>query len=169
MSITWLTEPIYVAPSAIDKVGIFSSQPLRSGDTIFQVIGQYIRNGYSAEFAQMGPNWIGISKELWLDPDTANPMNFMNHSCEPNSIVTEGLKVIALRDIQAGEEIVMDYSTTEIDPFWQMPCHCNKPSCRKVIQAFQFLPDHLRQLYQPKMLASLFTDALPINVTIPPA
>lgn len=158
MSITWLTKAIYVAPSAIDKVGIFSAHRLRSGDTVFCVIGQYVRNGFSVEFAQMGPNWIGISKELWLDPDLTNPMTFMNHACEPNSIVTEGLRVIALKDIEAGEEIVMDYSTTEIDPFWKMDCHCNKPSCRKVIEAFQFLPATLRQRYQGLILPSLAAD-----------
>jgi uncharacterized protein len=158
MSITRLTETIYVAPSAIDKVGIFSSQPLRSGDTVFCVTGQYVRNEFSVEFSQMGPNWIGISRELWLDPDLTNPMTFMNHSCEPNSIVTEGLKVIALRDVEAGEEIVMDYSTTEIDPFWKMDCHCNKDSCRKIIQAFQFLPADLRQLYIGLILPTLAAD-----------
>lgn len=163
MSTEWLTETIYVAHSAIDNIGIFSSRPLCTGDTIYCVTGKYVRNEFSVEFAVMGPNWIGISKELWLDPDPTNPMTFMNHSCEPNSIVTEGLKVVALRDIGVGEEIVMDYSSTEIDPFWKMNCHCNKPSCRKVIEAFQFLPADLRQIYQEKMLATLVADALPIT------
>lgn len=90
MSTEWLTETIYVAHSAIDNIGIFSSRPLCTGDTIYCVTGKYVRNEFSVEFAVMGPNWIGISKELWLDPDPTNPMTFMNHSCEPNSIVTEG-------------------------------------------------------------------------------
>lgn len=165
MAIQWLTETVYVAPSAIDKVGIFSSRHIGTGDTVFSVTGKYVRNGFSVEFARMGPNWIGISKELWLDPDPDNPMTFMNHSCEPNSIVTEGLKVVALRDIEVGEEIVMDYSTTEIDPFWKMNCHCHKPSCRKIITAFQFLPAELRMLYQHKMLATLVAD-IPTITTV---
>lgn len=160
MSTKWLTDTLYVSPSSIDNIGIFSSRSLLAGETIYRVIGNYVRNEFSAEFAVMGPNWIGISKELWVDPEPTNPMTFMNHSCEPNSIVTEGLKVVALRSIEAGEEIVMDYSTTEIDPFWKMDCHCNKESCRKVIQGFQFLPANLRHRYEGRMLATLVADAI---------
>ncbi|MCA0456613.1 MAG: SET domain-containing protein-lysine N-methyltransferase [Chloroflexi bacterium] len=159
MSTQWLTKTIYVAPSSIDNVGIFSLRPLRAGETIYTVTGKFVRNEYSAVFALLGPNWIGVSKELWLDPDQSNPMNFMNHSCEPNAIVTEGLNVVALRDIPVHEEIVMDYSTTEIDPYWQMDCHCGRATCRKAIRAFQFLPTELRQRYEGQMLATLVAAA----------
>lgn len=158
MSIMWLTDTIYVASSTIDKVGIFSSVPILPGETIYHVTGQLVNAEYSEEFAKMGPNWIGISKETWLDPDPNNPMTFMNHSCEPNAIVTNGPQVVALIPISAHEEIVMDYSSTEIDPFWEMPCHCNSPSCRKIIQPFQFLPAELRELYRAYMLETLLND-----------
>ena len=158
MSIKWLTETIYIAASTIDKVGIFSSKPILTGETIYHVTGQLVTAEFSEEFAKQGPNWIGISKERWLDPDPTNPMTFMNHSCEPNAIVTNGPLIMALKPICAHEEILMDYSTTEIDPFWSMPCHCNSPSCRKLIQPFQFLPVELRHLYRSYMLETLLAD-----------
>ena len=158
MSITWLTDTIYVAASTIDKVGIFSSKPIVTGETIYEVTGQLVTAEFSEEFAKMGPNWIGISREVWLDPDPTNPMTFMNHSCEPNAIVTNGPQVMALKSISAHEEILMDYSTTEIDPYWSMPCKCNSPSCRHIIQPFQFLPDELRRAYRLYMLETLLAD-----------
>ncbi len=160
MSIRWLTETIYVAPSVIDKVGIFTSTSLLAGDMVYQVKGQLVEGEFSEVFARMHPNWIGVCKEMWLDPEPKNPMIFTNHSCEPNAIVSEGLRVIALKPIMADEEILMDYSTTEIDPYWSMACTCNSPTCRKTIQAFQFLPSEIRHLYQPYMLTALFTDML---------
>jgi len=158
MSIKWLTDSIYVAASTIDKVGIFSSKPIKIGETVYHVTGQLVTAAFSEEFAKMGPNWIGIRKELWLDPDPTNPMTYMNHSCEPNAIVTNGPRVVALKPIYTNEEIVMDYSTTEIDPFWSMPCNCNSPSCRKLIQPFQLLPAELRHLYRVHMLETLLAD-----------
>jgi len=158
MTLTWLTDNIYVAASTIDKVGIFSSLPILTGEVIYHVTGQLVTAEFSEQFAKMGPNWIGISKEVWLDPDPTNPMTFMNHSCEPNSIVTNGPQVVALKPICAHEEILMDYSTTEIDPFWSMPCNCKSHSCRKVIQPFQFLPHELRQLYRLYMVETLLAD-----------
>jgi hypothetical protein len=52
----------------------------------------------------------------------------------------------------------MDYSTTEIDPYWAMPCKCNGPSCRKVIRPFQSLPIELRRIYSTYMLETLLAD-----------
>jgi hypothetical protein len=159
MSKQWLTDTIYVAASTIDNVGIFTSSPILTGETIYQVMGQFVKAEFSEQFSKMGPNWIGISKEVWLDPDPTNPMTFMNHSCEPNAIVTSGLQVVALRPIFAHEEILIDYSTTEIDPYWAMPCTCNSPSCRKSIGPFQLLPPELRRLYSDYMLETLLADA----------
>ena len=164
MSTRWLSETIYVAPSVIDKVGIFTSTPLLAGDMVYRVKGRYVKGEFSETFAKMYPNWIGVSKEMWLDPEPKNPMIFMNHSCEPNAIVTEGLRVIALKPIMADEEILMDYSTTEIDPYWDMACTCNSPICRKTIRSFQFLPADMRRAYQPHMLSSLLVEML-ISVT----
>ena len=158
MSVKWLTDTIYVATSSIDKVGIFTSVPVSKGQPIYKVTGQLVTAQFSEEFAKMGPNWIGISKEVWLDPAPTNPMTFMNHSCEPNAIVSEGPQVIALKSICANEEILMDYSSTEIDPYWQMPCTCNSPFCRKVILPFQFLPLELRRVYREYMLKTLLAD-----------
>lgn len=158
MTLTWLTDHIYIAPSSIDKLGIFSARDTQAGATIYHVSGTYMRNAFSAEFAQIGPNWIGVSKEVWLNPAPNNPMNYMNHACEPNAIVSDGPRVIALCDIPAHTEILMDYSTTEIDPYWEMPCRCNRPTCRSTITAFQFLPAQLRERYQPVMLKTLLAD-----------
>jgi len=167
MSIKWLTDTIYIAPSTIDNVGIFTSTPIAAGQIIYQVTGQLVKAEFSEEFAKMGPNWIGVSKEVWLDPDPANPMIFMNHSCEPNSIVTNDLQVMALRPISADEELVMDYSTTEIDPYWSMPCHCKSSSCRQLILPYQFLPVELRNMYRDTMLQSLLEDVMSEKVLVP--
>ena len=54
MSKQWLTDTIYVAASTIDKRGIFTSIPINTGDSIYQVTGQVVEAIYSEEFAKMG-------------------------------------------------------------------------------------------------------------------
>ncbi len=57
---------------------------------------------------------------------------FINHSCRPNAFmqVVPGDQVMffALRDIEAGEEITMDYRNPDI--FAAEECRCGAPRCR---------------------------------------
>ena len=65
----------------------------------------------------------------------------LNHSCEPNVILdTENLRVIAARNIEAGEELSFFYPSTE----WEMDapfiCLCGSSSCIHVVAGARFLP-----------------------------
>jgi hypothetical protein len=56
---------------------------------------------------------------------------YMNHYCNFNSISTGYGFEIAIRDIEAGEQITDDYGTLNIEN--PMKCGCEKPNCRKTI------------------------------------
>jgi uncharacterized protein len=56
---------------------------------------------------------------------------YMNHYCDFNSISTGYGFEIAIRDIEAGEQITDDYGTLNIEK--QMSCGCGKANCRKTI------------------------------------
>jgi len=82
---------------------------------------------------------------------------FMNHSCDPNTWWLDDDTMIARRDIQAGEEVTYDYSTTDIDVPFEMRCRCGSRSCRKVVTHLDYrepswqarygdhLPAHVRK------------------------
>ena len=55
---------------------------------------------------------------------------YMNHSCDPNTWWLDDETMIARRDIQPGEEITYDYSTTEIAVPMDITCRCGSPLCR---------------------------------------
>ncbi|UVI28638.1 SET domain-containing protein-lysine N-methyltransferase [Paenibacillus spongiae] len=56
------------------------------------------------------------------------------HSCNPNARVDMDRQVfIAIRAIDAGEYITMDYETTEDILFRQFVCECGSPKCRGLI------------------------------------
>lgn len=53
------------------------------------------------------------------------PRCYLNHACEPNAIQTPD-RVYARREIQAGEEITLDYRLNAYDDgtVWRMTCEC---------------------------------------------
>ncbi|MCB0409543.1 MAG: SET domain-containing protein [Flavobacteriales bacterium] len=57
---------------------------------------------------------------------------YINHYCDFNSISTGYGFEIAIRDIEAGEQITDDYGALNIER--EMECGCGKSNCRKVIR-----------------------------------
>ncbi len=92
-------------------------------------------HGGSDRFVQVTPDeFMGPSGRI---------DDLVNHSCEPNAGLRfgdDGVWLVALRPIAAGEEVAWDYSTTLAGGEWHMLCQCRTPSCRRVIGDFAGLP-----------------------------
>lgn len=97
--------------------------------------------------------------------------DYCNHSCDPNAGVADvdgSMWLIAIRPIEAGDEIVWDYSTTMDEDDWEMDCRCGSPACRGRIRDFKHLelglqlkyvslgivPDFVLQSVSPDLLSS---------------
>ena len=89
---------------------------------------------------------------------TGDMDDFMNHSCNPNAaliIPTEKQPIlgvvfvnfVALSDIEVGDEITWDYSTTMYQDDWEIDCRCGSRNCRKRIREFRYLPADVQQKY----------------------
>ena len=77
------------------------------------------------------------------------------HSCEPNMVCDmETRTFTALRDIEAGEYITMDYETTEDALFRSFVCGCGSPKCRGLIRGRKFRGEQ-RQRSRQKQVAAL--------------
>jgi SET domain len=59
-----------------------------------------------------------------------HPVNFLNHSCEPDAGYDSAGGIVALRRITAGEEIRMDYGTFSFSFDHEFTCRCGSPWCR---------------------------------------
>lgn len=124
--------------------GVFAAEPIEPGQEILRFTGALLTLN---EVRAKGPSaanalQIGVDRYLYLD----EPGRLVNHSCAPNAGVVDDTRLVALRRIDAGEEIRFDYSTT-ISDGWTMPCRCGAAECRGVVSAFQLLSPALRQRY----------------------
>jgi hypothetical protein len=62
-----------------------------------------------------------------------HPVNFINHSCEPNAGYDGADHIVALRRIAVGEEIQMDYGTYSFSFDHDFTCTCGAWGCRKKV------------------------------------
>ena len=102
-----------------------------AGEMVWRLTGKPVFGAVT----ESGPNYIGLGPNVWIDPDL--PLDHINHHCEPNAAFGPRRQLLALRPIEAHEEITIDYSTTEADPRWSMPCSCGAAGCRKMLYAIQ--------------------------------
>jgi SET domain len=80
---------------------------------------------------------IGERKHVFGRDET---VGYLNHSCEPNSFLDfDCLRVRALRNIQVGEEVRVNYSATEYEMHDSFRCDCGSSACLRLIRGFKFL------------------------------
>ncbi len=123
---------VYIAPSGMHGEGMFAGRIFAPGEAIWTLTGRWVFGAVT----ESGPNYIGIGRDVWIDPHA--PLDRLNHCCAPNAAMGARRRLRALRTIVPGEEITIDYSTTEADPAWTMRCACDAPACRGTLSAIQF-------------------------------
>lgn len=130
--------------------GIFSNKEFKKGDKIFEFKGNFFTfDQLPTPYNEVEDHYVQIGKDLYMGPSGGED-DLFNHSCDPNA----GLKIngkevflIAIKDIEKGEEIVWDYSTTMDEDEFEMACNCGSKNCRKIIKDFKHLPEQLKREY----------------------
>jgi len=83
-----------------------------------------------------------------VDFNNPSPIWFINHSCEPNmASLPDFYTGMALRDIEAGEELTYDYATLDSGE-WEFKCSCGASECRKIIRGWDWMMPELQTKYK---------------------
>ena len=70
----------------------------------------------------------------------------VNHACDPN-VGWDGEVLVTLRDIEAGEELLVDYAMSTADPSWFLRCHCASARCRQMVEGTDWRIPQLQRRY----------------------
>jgi len=136
---------------------VYAAEGFAEGDDIVRFTGRRLRadrvpslmRGASDRFIQVTPDhYMGPSGRI---------DDLINHSCSPNAglrFMANGVFLIAIRPIAAGEEISWDYSTTLKESNWHMICQCRSPECRKVIGNFETLAPERQEWFRARNLVA---------------
>lgn len=74
---------------------------------------------------------IQIDEGLYLlTAEEKEPNDCFNHSCDPNIGFFGQIGLVAMRDIEAGEEVTFDYAMSDGGPYDEFDCYCGSPNCR---------------------------------------
>ena len=93
---------VEVGQSSIHGRGLFARRPVSAGD----LIGMY--EGPEVEVDGMHVLWVEEGPDDWIGYDGTNCLKYLNHSAQPNAWM-DGRTCYALRHIDSGEEITIDY------------------------------------------------------------
>ncbi len=132
-----------VRGNAIAGYGIYATQNFECGDIIFKgeelaqrlVTKKYVEKNWTEEEKETFRRYAyPISNEVFIlwdnDPSEWAPQN---HSCNANTHYI-GLNVVALKKINCGEELTLDYTSflsNDMEPF---DCHCGATNCKGLIK-----------------------------------
>jgi len=108
--------------SSIDGVGIFAQEMIKSGEVFYLVPTDLVSKTPKSKFARIGGGYV----------DDSQVLNFVNHSCDSNTkldISGDKPQLVALREIDSGEEVTCDYNRTEVNGV-KVKCNCGSKTCR---------------------------------------
>ncbi|CAI5521802.1 unnamed protein product [Closterium sp. Naga37s-1] len=121
--------------------GMFALASVRRGEPLLVFAGKLVGLDYLLGSDERTRELsLRVNDHLWQVPHpTRGPEtpDFINHSCDPNCGLEDSVTVVALRDIVQGEELSIDYGSTNAgvvrtssDNF---SCHCGASICRGVV------------------------------------
>ena len=129
-----LAKGIEVRPSRIDGKGCYATAPFKRRRKVAELAGERISRVEAAR-RMRGKRRLRICAiDAYWNVDGSrggNGTQYINHCCEPNAfmrVVAGRIIIFALRDIEPGEEITLDYGETYHPDTYR--CRCGAPSCR---------------------------------------
>lgn len=135
---TWLL-PTMLAKIRVGStplgLGVFACDLIANGTDLGEIRGTIIDDvDHQSDYC------MDLGETLSLEPEP--PYRYVNHSCEPNCQLVQFesgdadieeqpvLNIEVIRDIQPGEELMIDYSWPAEEA---IPCGCGTASCRGYI------------------------------------
>ena len=91
---------------------------------------------------------LQIDEGLYIiQPEPLEPSDYFNHSCQPNAGFSGQISLIAMRDIERGEEVCFDYAMCDGSPYDEFSCACGAENCRGNITGEDWNRPELRERY----------------------
>jgi SET domain-containing protein len=124
---------VRVGRSRIAGTGVFAAQFIKKSTWVLEYTGEKISRQEATQRLAQGNIYVFfVGTDYDIDGNTPdNCARYINHSCDPNcesEIIGGSVWIIALRDIQKGEELTYDYGY-ELEGYEQRPCRCGATNC----------------------------------------
>lgn len=132
----WLSPKAKAYHSPIQGTGIIATEKIMNGEVVGVLGGVIIHIADIKRYREtMGHIGLQIDDQFFSVPTTRDELPIkgtFNHCCNPNTGLSSSIVVVAIRDIESGEECTFDYAISETY-FDSFACKCGATNCRKEI------------------------------------
>ena len=147
----------YISPKTIVKKsdkggkGFFAKENILKGEILAIKDGHIVTSDKALELdKKIGDYSLQISDEFYICPGTKEEIEdvviFINHSCDPNVGMDGQISYIAMRNIEAGEELCLDYAMA-LNNDYKLHCNCGSVDCRGWITGTDWKRAELQKRY----------------------
>ena len=130
---SYLSAKCVVRP--VDEKGghaVFATEPIRKGELLVVWSGTLV-DGVTLDSlpASVRRYSLQVEEDHFLVSLTdCEPPDYVNHSCGPNAGLRGQIALVAMRDIDADEEITYDYAMSDGSAYDEFACRCGAADCR---------------------------------------
>ena len=145
----WLTPKADAVPAGDKGWGSFAAVPISAGETVAAFGGYVVTHETLSTFSHdRQSRSIQIDEDLYLvSGETPEPGDMLNHSCEPSCGLIGSQVLVAMRDIEVGEELTFDYATCDCSDYDEFTCLCGEPTCRAIVTGQDWRRPDLHEKY----------------------
>ncbi len=134
-----------------DYKAAYAAAQIKAGEVLFQFEPEEVLDHATRYTVQ-----ISKTEHIVLKPQF---LQYVNHSCAPNVFFdTTKMELVALQDIEMGEELAFFYPSTEWEMTEPFDCKCRSEQCLKKISGAAALDKATLQKYR---LSAYIMDGLP--------
>lgn len=130
--------------------GLFAVEPIRKDEAIVSFGGYSVTRDVLDTLPELQrQHSMQIDDDLFLaGPGSGEPGDMVNHSCSPNCGIRGSIVIVAMRDIEVGEELTFDYAMSDSQDYDEFICACGAPECRGIVTGSDWLRGELQQRYR---------------------
>ena len=152
MPLSYRSPKTEVRESPIHGRGLFATAKIDKDEIVVVKGGHIVKGAPLREKITpvLGPVEIQIDDDLYIAPvaqeEREGSMLYSNHSCDANLGMRGEITFVAMRDIDAGEELTHDWATTDDDDY-SLKCKCGAANCRGTLTGKDWQRPELQKQY----------------------
>lgn len=146
---SFLSNKVEIKKSKTHKKGMFAKEKFHKGEITF-VKGGHILTKEQIFSTGVINSYHPIADNLFLGATNATEEEYIklyiNHSCNPNCGIRGEITFVAMRDIEVGEELTIDYAFLDNEDY-SFQCTCGEKECRSIITGRDWKKQYLQEKY----------------------
>ena len=135
-----LSDKVIIKDSGINRRGMFADAKIQKGEFVFAKGGHLVkRNEIFSDGVINSYHPIGNGYYLAAvaSEEEEQVKLYINHSCNPNCGLHGEISFVAIRDIEAGKELTIDYAFLD-DEDYSFECSCGEGNCRHTVTGYDW-------------------------------